>query len=61
MVSALDAAAVKWGAKGLRYEIKDLTPPAEILRAMQAQIAEAIRSAERAVEATRGWPRPATR
>ena len=27
-----------WGVKVLRYEIKDLTPPAEILHAMQAQI-----------------------
>jgi regulator of protease activity HflC (stomatin/prohibitin superfamily) len=34
----LDEAALNWGVKVLRYEIKDLTPPAEILRAMQAQI-----------------------
>jgi regulator of protease activity HflC (stomatin/prohibitin superfamily) len=27
-----------WGVKVLRYEIKDLTPPNEILRSMQAQI-----------------------
>ena len=38
IVSALDAAASTWGVKVLRYEIKDLTPPAEILRSMQAQI-----------------------
>ncbi|MHB8494410.1 MAG: SPFH domain-containing protein [Casimicrobiaceae bacterium] len=38
VVNALDAAAPSWGVKVLRYEIKDLTPPAEILRAMQAQI-----------------------
>jgi len=38
VVSALDEAATNWGVKVLRYEIKDLTPPAEILRAMQAQI-----------------------
>jgi regulator of protease activity HflC (stomatin/prohibitin superfamily) len=38
VVAALDAAAPSWGVKVLRYEIKDLTPPAEILRAMQAQI-----------------------
>src|SRR4051794_3725997 len=38
VVNALDAAALNWGVKVLRYEIKDLTPPAEILRSMQAQI-----------------------
>jgi regulator of protease activity HflC (stomatin/prohibitin superfamily) len=38
VVNALDEAAQNWGVKVLRYEIKDLTPPAEILRAMQAQI-----------------------
>lgn len=38
VVSAIDDAALNWGVKVLRYEIKDLTPPAEILRSMQAQI-----------------------
>jgi len=38
VVSALDEAASNWGVKVLRYEIKDLTPPKEILHAMQAQI-----------------------
>ncbi len=38
VVSALDQAAGNWGVKVLRYEIKDLTPPKEILHAMQAQI-----------------------
>ncbi|MBI5717606.1 MAG: paraslipin [Burkholderiales bacterium] len=38
VVSALDEAALNWGVKVLRYEIKDLTPPAPILHAMQAQI-----------------------
>jgi regulator of protease activity HflC (stomatin/prohibitin superfamily) len=38
IVSALDQAASNWGVKVLRYEIKDLTPPKEILHAMQAQI-----------------------
>ena len=38
VVEAIDEAALNWGVKALRYEIKDLTPPAEILRAMQAQI-----------------------
>ena len=38
VVASLDEAALNWGVKVLRYEIKDLTPPAEILRSMQAQI-----------------------
>ncbi len=38
VVNALDEAASNWGVKVLRYEIKDLTPPAAILHAMQAQI-----------------------
>jgi regulator of protease activity HflC (stomatin/prohibitin superfamily) len=38
IVASLDEAAHSWGVKVLRYEIKDLTPPAEILRAMQAPI-----------------------
>ena len=38
VVNALDEAALTWGVKVLRYEIKDLTPPAAILHAMQAQI-----------------------
>jgi regulator of protease activity HflC (stomatin/prohibitin superfamily) len=38
VVSAIDEAALNWGVKVLRYEIKDLTPPNEILHAMQAQI-----------------------
>jgi regulator of protease activity HflC (stomatin/prohibitin superfamily) len=38
VVNALDEAAASWGVKVLRYEIKDLTPPKEILRAMQQQI-----------------------
>ncbi|WP_341887321.1 stomatin-like protein [Variovorax sp. YR752] len=38
VVSALDDAAANWGVKVLRYEIKDLTPPAAILHSMQAQI-----------------------
>ena len=38
IVNAIDESAANWGVKVLRYEIKDLTPPAEILLAMQAQI-----------------------
>ncbi|HEY4084206.1 MAG TPA: stomatin-like protein [Burkholderiaceae bacterium] len=38
VVQALDEAALNWGVKVLRYEIKDLTPPPAILHSMQAQI-----------------------
>ncbi|HEY0491155.1 MAG TPA: stomatin-like protein [Telluria sp.] len=38
IVNAIDESAANWGVKVLRYEIKDLTPPQEILHAMQAQI-----------------------
>ncbi len=38
IVSVLDEAGRNWGIKVLRYEIKSLTPPEAILRAMQQQI-----------------------
>lgn len=38
VVAALDAAAISWGVKLLRYEIRDLAPPHEILKSMQDQI-----------------------
>lgn len=38
VVAALDEAGTAWGVKVLRYEIKNITPPEAILRAMQAQI-----------------------
>jgi len=38
VVSAIDEAAMNWGVKVLRYEIKDITPPNAILQAMQQQI-----------------------
>ena len=38
IVSVLDEAGRSWGVKVLRYEVKNLTPPETILRAMQAQI-----------------------
>ena len=41
VVTAIDEAALNWGVKVLRYEIKDLTPPAVILQAMQQQITAA--------------------
>jgi regulator of protease activity HflC (stomatin/prohibitin superfamily) len=38
IVSVLDEAGRAWGIKVLRYEVKSLTPPESILRAMQQQI-----------------------
>ena len=53
VVNAIDEAALNWGVKVLRYEIKDLTPPNEILRAMQAQIT-AEREKRALIAATEG-------
>ena len=38
VASAVEEAAINWGIKVLRYEIKDITPPQEILHAMELQI-----------------------
>ena len=38
VVFALDEASPTWGVKVLRYEIKDITPPQQVLAAMQKQI-----------------------
>lgn len=38
VVSALDEASLTWGVKVLRYEVKDITPPDDVLRAMQLQL-----------------------
>jgi regulator of protease activity HflC (stomatin/prohibitin superfamily) len=38
VVQELDKASEAWGVKVLRYEIKDITPPAEILQAMEKQM-----------------------
>src|SRR5438552_18972910 len=38
IVAVLDEAGRSWGVKVVRYEVKNLTPPEAILRAMQAQI-----------------------
>ncbi len=38
IVQALDEAGVGWGVKVLRYEIRDITPPAAIVKAMELQI-----------------------
>ena len=38
VAAAVEEAAVNWGIKVLRYEIKDVTPPQAILHAMELQI-----------------------
>ena len=38
VAASVDEAAINWGVKVLRYEIKDITPPQEIIRAMELQI-----------------------
>ena len=38
VAAAVEEAAVNWGIKVLRYEMRDITPPEEILRAMELQI-----------------------
>jgi regulator of protease activity HflC (stomatin/prohibitin superfamily) len=38
LVSELDKATESWGVKVLRYEIKDITPPQDVLNAMEKQM-----------------------
>ena len=38
VVEALDAATAPWGVKVLRYEIRDITPPATVMEAMEKQM-----------------------
>lgn len=38
IVQAINAASETWGVAVLRYEIKDITPPASIMDAMEAQM-----------------------
>ncbi len=38
VVMALDEAAMNWGVKVLRYEIKDIQPPRTVLEAMEKQM-----------------------
>jgi len=38
VVSELDKATVPWGIKVLRYEIKNITPPQDVLAAMEKQM-----------------------
>ena len=46
VIDAIDQAALSWGVKVLRYEIKDITPPVSVKEAMEAQM---TRSEERRV------------
>ncbi len=38
VVSELDKASAPWGVKVLRYEIKNITPPKDVLQAMEKQM-----------------------
>ncbi len=38
VVQAIDEAAIGWGVKVLRYEIKNITPPQSVLHAMEKQM-----------------------
>ncbi len=38
VVRAIDEAAIGWGVKVLRYEIKNITPPQSVLNAMEKQM-----------------------
>lgn len=38
VISALDAATAPWGIKVLRYEVRDITPPAGVMQAMEKQM-----------------------
>lgn len=38
VVQAIDEAAIGWGVKVLRYEIKNITPPQSVLNAMEKQM-----------------------
>ena len=38
VVQAIDDAAIGWGVKVLRYEIKNITPPQSVLHAMEKQM-----------------------
>ncbi|MDA9163887.1 paraslipin, partial [Rickettsiaceae bacterium] len=39
IVTSINAAATNWGIQCMRYEIKDIQPPATILEAMELQVA----------------------
>lgn len=53
IVAAIDSAAINWGVKVLRYEIKDLTPPQTVMQAMEAQM-KAVREKRAAIATSEG-------
>jgi regulator of protease activity HflC (stomatin/prohibitin superfamily) len=53
VVTEVDKAAEAWGAKVLRYEIKNITPPREIISAMEKQM-KAEREKRAAILASEG-------
>jgi regulator of protease activity HflC (stomatin/prohibitin superfamily) len=53
IVAAIDSAAINWGIKVLRYEIKDLTPPQSVMQAMEAQM-KAVREKRAAIATSEG-------
>ncbi|WP_418026123.1 SPFH domain-containing protein [Opacimonas sp. LMIT016] len=47
IVSSINEASSPWGIQVLRYEIKDITPPASVMEAMEAQMkAERVKRAQ---------------
>jgi regulator of protease activity HflC (stomatin/prohibitin superfamily) len=38
IVNAINQAADAWGIQGMRYEIKNINPPATVIKAMEAQV-----------------------
>ncbi|RYE13921.1 MAG: paraslipin, partial [Rickettsiales bacterium] len=39
IVNAINEAAISWGIQCMRYEIKDISPPATVVKAMELQVA----------------------
>ena len=50
VVSELDKASTAWGVKVLRYEIKNITPPKDVLSAMEKQMRAAEGDKQRVIK-----------
>jgi regulator of protease activity HflC (stomatin/prohibitin superfamily) len=48
VVAELDKASVAWGVKVMRYEIKNIAPPKDVLSAMEKQMRRARKARGRA-------------